>query len=133
MMSYVDLNWDFSQFDRDNFNRFEAAAYVTNTNAIAERVLASPNAAAGLGDLATADSEIGLSAAAFAAHDYRGAFEHARLAYAAARRAATAAGVSIVVSDNGWTVLSPLKGKPAQKREYSHVDRYGPGTKRSTE
>ena len=26
MMSYIDLNWDFSQFDRDNSDRFLAAA-----------------------------------------------------------------------------------------------------------
>ena len=47
MMSYVDLNWDFSQFDRDNFNRFHAAGYIVNANAIAEDVLASPNAGLG--------------------------------------------------------------------------------------
>ena len=44
MMSYVDLNWDFSQFDHDNFNRFEAAGYIVNANAIAGNVLASANA-----------------------------------------------------------------------------------------
>jgi hypothetical protein len=27
MMSYIDLNWDFSQFDRDNMNRYMAAAF----------------------------------------------------------------------------------------------------------
>ena len=27
IMSYIDLNWDFSQFDRDNMNRYLAAAF----------------------------------------------------------------------------------------------------------
>ena len=29
MMSYIDVNWDFSQFDRDNGSKFKAAAYIS--------------------------------------------------------------------------------------------------------
>ena len=29
MMSYIDLNWNFSQSDKDNTDRFQAAAYIT--------------------------------------------------------------------------------------------------------
>ena len=61
MMSYVDLNWDFSQFDRDNFNRFDAAGYIVNANAIAGDVLASANASLGLAELDAADVEVGLA------------------------------------------------------------------------
>jgi hypothetical protein len=39
MMSYIDLNWDFSQFDRDNAARHQAAGYIINANVIAGRVL----------------------------------------------------------------------------------------------
>jgi hypothetical protein len=28
MMSYIDLNWDFSQFDRDNMNRYLTSVYI---------------------------------------------------------------------------------------------------------
>ena len=43
MMSYIDLNWDFSQFDRDNMNRFLAAAFACfNSNQIAADILADP-------------------------------------------------------------------------------------------
>ncbi len=42
MMSYIDLNWDYSQFDLDNANRFQAAAYFKLANAVAADVLASP-------------------------------------------------------------------------------------------
>jgi hypothetical protein len=54
MMSYIDLNWDFSQFDRDNMNRFLAAAYTSNANRIAAAVLADPDAAKALGRLRAA-------------------------------------------------------------------------------
>ena len=89
MMSYVDLNWDFSQFDRDNFNRFEAGGYIVNANAIAEDVLASPNASLGLAELDAADVEVGLARPAWLVHDYAAVFDHARLAYLHARTAAT--------------------------------------------
>ena len=44
MMSYVDLNWDFSQFDRDNTDRFQAAAYINNANALARKIQNDPDA-----------------------------------------------------------------------------------------
>ena len=131
MMSYVDLNWDFSQFDRDNFNRFHAAGYIVNANAIAEDVLASANASAGLAELNAADTEIGLAKASLTAHDYAAVFDHARLAYLHARTAATLANVNVVASDNGWVVSPALRGRSPVGRTYSNVDRYGPGTKRS--
>jgi hypothetical protein len=34
MMSYIDLNWDFSQFDRDNMNRYLTSGYINNANTI---------------------------------------------------------------------------------------------------
>jgi hypothetical protein len=131
IMSYVDLNWDFSQFDRDNFNRFEAGGYIVNANAIAEDVLASPNAALGLAELNDADTEVGLTKASLAVHDYIAAFDHARQAYRHALRAATLASVTVLASDNGWVVAPALRGRSPVGREYSHVDRFGPGTKRS--
>jgi hypothetical protein len=133
IMSYIDLNWDFSQFDQDNFNRFEAAAYILNSNAIAEDVIGSPNAKAGFASLISADTEIGLATDSFAAHDYPGALAHAKQAYAYVRTAAANAGVPVVASNNGWTVLPALRGRAPNKREYTHVDRYGPGTKRSAQ
>jgi hypothetical protein len=131
VMSYVDLNWDFSQFDQDNFNRCHAGGYITNANAIAAHVLASPNASLGLAELDAADTEVGLAKSSLAAHDYPQVFDHARLAYLHALRAATLASVSVPTSDNGWVVLPAARGRSPVGREYSNVDRYGPGTKRS--
>jgi hypothetical protein len=129
MMSYIDVNWDFSQFDRDNFNRFHAAGYIVNANAIAEDVLAS--AGAGLAELNAADGEVGLAKSSLASHDYAAVFAHARSAYLHALRAATLAGVTVVASDNGWVVAPVVRGKSPVSRTYAYVDRYGPGTKRS--
>jgi hypothetical protein len=131
IMSYVDLNWDFSQFDRDNFNRFHAAGYIVNANAIAEAVLASPNAGLGLAELDAADDEVGLAKARLAVHDYAATFDHARLAYLHALRAAALASVNVPAPDNGWVVSPALRGRSPVGRTYAHVDRYGPGTKRS--
>jgi hypothetical protein len=59
MMSYIDLNWDFSQFDRDNAARHQAAGYIVNANVIAGRILRSRNAGRAAQDLASADARVG--------------------------------------------------------------------------
>ena len=37
MMSYIDVNWDFSQFDRDNSARHHAAGYAKIANNLDRR------------------------------------------------------------------------------------------------
>ncbi|GAA4944910.1 hypothetical protein [Actinoplanes utahensis] len=77
MMSYIDVNWDFSQFDRDNNDRFLTAAYWEAANKLAATV------PAGKGKLAlkAADALLGGATKAFAAHDYRAAYALAEKAY----------------------------------------------------
>jgi len=55
MMSCVDLNCDFSQFDRDNAARHQATGCIINANVVASRILASRLAKRASGDLAAAD------------------------------------------------------------------------------
>lgn len=133
MMSYIDLNWDYSQFDRDNANRFQAAAYIINANAIAEDILAKhPDGGAAADELAAADDEIGEAKAALAAHDYAATFDHAREAYELVREGAAEVGVTVEASANGWTVQPPrkeLQGAGA-KRTYAYQDRIDAGSKR---
>ncbi|GAB7039274.1 hypothetical protein JCM9533A_31240 [Catenuloplanes niger JCM 9533] len=93
MMSYIDVNWDFSQFDRDNSDRFLTAAYVEAANRLAADVLADPDARKATADLHAADVTIGLAKKAFAAHDYRLAYTLAEAAYDRVVRAAGRAGV----------------------------------------
>jgi hypothetical protein len=83
--------------------------------------------------LHAADAAIGEAMDAFAAHDYVAAFDHAARGYREVIAAAARAGVTVEVSDNGWTVLPAIRGRGPNKKTYTHVDRYGPGTKRSTD
>jgi hypothetical protein len=104
MMSYIDLNWDFSQFDRDNMNRFLSAAFARNANRIAADILADPDAGAGADELAAADRLLGASKRAFAGHRYLTAALAAQEAYRLVRKGARQAGVPVVGSTEGWQV-----------------------------
>jgi len=132
IMSYIDLNWDYSQFDRDNANRFQAAAYWIQSNTVAEMVLATPSCnAACAADLQNADNLLGQAKTAMANHDYVSTFDRASEAYGATRAAAVKAGVPIIASDNGWVVGEQQKnGKGKVKKGYAYIDKAGPGTHR---
>jgi hypothetical protein len=81
MMSYIDVNWDFSQFDRDNSDRFLTAAYHEAANNLAADILAAPKARSAYAALREADALLKVSKAAFAAHEYRTAYRFAERAY----------------------------------------------------
>ncbi|MFG1992957.1 hypothetical protein ACGFJ7_23550 [Actinoplanes sp. NPDC048988] len=74
MMSYIDVNWDFSQFDRDNSDRFLTAAYWEAANRLAAAVPAGTR-------LHQADALLGVARTAFARHDYRVAYALSEAAY----------------------------------------------------
>ncbi|MFY1673064.1 hypothetical protein ACN27G_24385 [Plantactinospora sp. WMMB334] len=93
MMSYIDLNWDFSQFDHDNSDRFLTAAYYEAANRLAADVLASPRAHRARDELAAADRLIGKATFALAAHRYTSAHAYADQAYAEVVEGARQAGV----------------------------------------
>ncbi len=130
IMSYMDTNDEFSQFDYDNHWRTVAAAYLINANAIAADVLKSHSAGAGLAALNTADVQSGLTEAAFAAHRYGAAFDHAHRAFDAAVAAAHAAGVPVISSTNGWYVVpasaarTAVAGATAARRHQASAPRY---------
>jgi hypothetical protein len=130
MMSYIDLNWDYSQFDLDNANRFQATAYMKLANAIAADVLASPNAKAAERDLKRADEALGAAQAAMAAHNYVATFDNAKRAYESVRAGAAKAGVPVSASDHGWDVLPATHKKGPNKKTYAYVDKLF-GTKRA--
>jgi hypothetical protein len=113
MMSYIDLNWDFSQFDRDNMNRYVSAAFARNANRIAADILADPDAGRAADELAAADQLLGASKAAFARHQYLAAAFTARAAYRLVRRGARQAGVPVVGSTEGWEVDLSSGSEPA--------------------
>ena len=129
MMSYIDLNWDFSQFDRDNMNRYMSAAFTRNANRIAADILADPDPDAGKAadELATADRLLGASKAAFARHQYLTAVFLAKGAYDQVRKGARQAGVPVVGSHDGWEVEGAVSGTAAARKldEGAAVDELG--------
>jgi len=100
MMSYIDLNWDFSQFDQDNLYRFQTAALVEAANRLAAAALAAEHPERAQRGLALADLSVGQAERAFARHDYRAALTAAGRAYGHALRAAEEAGVDIETSES---------------------------------
>jgi hypothetical protein len=104
VMSYTALGWDFSQFDRDNMNRYMAVAFTRNANRIAADILADPDAGVASDELAAADRLLGASKQAFRTHRYLAASFLAKQAYDLVRRGARQAGVPVVGSTEGWEV-----------------------------
>jgi hypothetical protein len=132
MMSYIDLNWDFSQFDRDNMNRYMAAAFAKNSNRIAADILADPDAGRAADELAAADELLGASKAAFRGHRYLAASFLAKRAYDLVRRGARQAGVPVVGSHEGWQVDEPVSDAAAAAKvgDATTVDHLGPHSHR---
>ncbi len=95
IMSYIDLNWDFSQFDRDNMDRFQTAAFIEAANRLAEATLSAERPGRAADELRRADRAIGLAEDAFAAHAYPRAVGTAEGAYELALRGAREAGVDV--------------------------------------
>ncbi|MEN3613161.1 hypothetical protein AAH979_26865 [Plantactinospora sp. ZYX-F-223] len=93
MMSYIDLNWDFSQFDHDNSDRFLTAAYNEAANRLAAEVLGSPRSYRARDELAAADRLLGRAKAALASHQYAAAHAYADQAYTEVVDGARQAGV----------------------------------------
>jgi hypothetical protein len=134
MMSYIDLNWDFSQFDRDNAARHQAAAFILNANVIAGRILDSRKAARAANQLDAADEAVGRAERAMSLHDYGETFSQARKAYGLVLSGADRADVDVEPSYNGWAVLPKVKNTPESANpvvSYGGFDRIGAGTRRS--
>jgi hypothetical protein len=132
MMSYIDLNWDFSQFDRDNAARFQAAAFIANANVIAGRVLESKRAQRAARLLAQADEAVGRAEEAIADHRYADTWREARAAYELVLRGADRTGVAVEASHDGWAVLPPVGEVTGINTvlDYAAFDRFS-GTKRA--
>jgi hypothetical protein len=95
MMSYIDLNWDFSQFDHDNMDRFQTAALVEAANRLAADALGASHPSRASDELRRADRAIGDAEDAFADHDYVDANRFAERAYELALEGADEAGVDV--------------------------------------
>lgn len=107
MMSYIDLNWDFSQFDRDNSARHHAAGFALVANRIAAQIVAKGGGGTAL---ATANGLLAAAQDAFADHDYPTALANAETAYRGLLAWADSNGVAVTVRDpSTWTLVDPAK------------------------
>jgi hypothetical protein len=118
MMSYVDVNWDFSQFDRDNMNRYLTSIYINQANTILADIYASPNAGQASSLLNSTDNRAGLALNAYAAMDYAGAAAHAQAAYSDVL--AAAAQINVMVEPQSWQ--ADYKAKGASDKFVDKVD-----------
>lgn len=124
MMSYIDVNWDFSQFDRDNMDRYQAAAQVEAANQLAARALAGDTPRQSHDELRRADQFIGDAKAALARHDYRQANLAAHAAYVAATEGAEEGGGQARVAT---APVSPADAPAAREAEAVHEEQGGIG------
>jgi hypothetical protein len=108
MMSYIDLNWDFSQFDRDNMNRYLTSVYLNQANVVLERIYASPRAGQASSLLLAADSAAANALAEYDAMEYASAAARARAAYSLVLDAAAQLGIRI--EPQAWQADYKAKG-----------------------
>lgn len=123
VMNYMDINNDFSQFDRDNLNRWHSAAYSTAVNAIAGKILRNEKKAETYVGLRRADALIGEASRLIAEHHYLDAARNAKEAYLLARAAAERIGINVPASNSGIRLLNPDEHLPEYSPpEYAYRD-----------
>jgi hypothetical protein len=108
MMSYIDLNWDFSQFDRDNMNRYMTSVYLNQANAILDDIYGSPRAGDVGGMLLAADAEAGDALVSYAGMDYDDAVASAKSAYDTV--VAAAGEINVTIEPGSWQSDYKSKG-----------------------
>jgi hypothetical protein len=95
IMSYIDLNWDFSQFDFDNMDRFQTAVLIEAANRLAGEALEADDPEEAYDELREADRAVGRAERLLAGHQYRDAMFAAQRAYNLAADGADDAGVDV--------------------------------------
>lgn len=110
VMSYLWVNHDFSQFDRDNMNRWQAAAYLESANAILAKIGKRGKDEDTSAALRRADIAAGNAKRSFSDHAYAKAASAAETAYRIVLMTAEKLGLKIVGSDSGTRVRSSDEG-----------------------
>jgi hypothetical protein len=109
IMSYIDLNWDYGQFDRDNMGRFLTIGYINQANNILASIYASSKAGDAAATLSNADAKAAAALVAYAKMDYATAAAQANMAYRGVLAAAAQAGVN--VEPQNYTADYKSKGR----------------------
>lgn len=95
MMSYIDLTWEFGQFDEDNLYRYEFAGYLNWANDLLADIQAHPDRATVRDLVAAGQNHARQAERAFRQWDYLAAATHARLAFEAIATAAQTLGIDV--------------------------------------
>lgn len=111
-MSYIDLNFDFSQFDRDNMARYMTVLAVNNANRILGSIYASPRAENVGPALVAADADALAALNAYSAMSYGLAAEKAVSAYR--KVLAAAAQINVQVEPQAWQADYKAKGRSSK-------------------
>ena len=102
------LNWDFSQFDRDNMARYLTAVYVNQANALLPAIYKKPGVAKQASLLLAADARAGAALTAYAAMDYAHAAANAKLA--CDKVIAAAARLKVPIEPQAWQADHKARG-----------------------
>jgi hypothetical protein len=95
IMSYIDVNWNFSQFDFDNMNRYLTATYINQSNLILKRIYDEGKAAALAPEIIGADIASTVALWAYWGMQYPDSARLAKAAYETLRKSAQRAGVNL--------------------------------------
>lgn len=101
VMSYMYTSNNFSQFDRDNMNRWMTAVYINEANKVLAKIFASPRAEQVSNNLASADADAAAALVRYGNMDYLLAVEKAKSAYE--RVVAAAVQINIAIERNSST------------------------------
>jgi hypothetical protein len=95
IMHYLDVSTAFSQFDRDNMDRWLTAAYINQANTVLTAIYKKPAVASQAAALLAADAHAAAALGAYQSMDYAAAVARAKLAYAGVLAAAAALKVHV--------------------------------------
>ncbi len=124
MMSYIDLNWDFSQFDRDNMNRYLTVTYINQANIILSDIAASPRADEVSGMISSADGNATAALASYDNMDYGLAAAYAKSAYDEIVAAADA--INVMIEPQSWQADYKAKGSAEKFLDLDDYQRMKP-------
>ena len=132
MMSYIDLDWDFSQFDRDNHSRFQTAASIEAANRLTAAALAGPRPDRARPALHAADRFVGQAEREFGRQHYGTARAYALAAYYLTVRAAERAEVEVTaVEASVRAAAGATRGAAAAHDGNSFIDELEAGPRNS--
>ena len=113
IMSYIDLNNSFSQFERDNLYRWEFAGYLNWANDLLDDILAHPDAGDVQDLVAQAEVYAMQAIESFNNWDYLAAATNARLSYEQIAQAAEMLGIA-APAEEAFLLVAPNQNVPHQ-------------------